>query len=57
MNAWKIFDAAYMGNKFSALDKTFKSADYAIKVNSIREMSIEGCQTGNRGPLMLEVES
>lgn len=49
MNAWKIFDAAYMGNKFSALDKTFKSADYAIKVNSIREMSIEVVRLVIRG--------
>ncbi|HCB8875161.1 TPA: colicin-B, partial [Escherichia coli] len=36
---------------------TFKAADYAIKANNIREKSIEGYQTGNWGPLMLEVES
>ncbi|MFG3825857.1 colicin-B, partial [Escherichia coli] len=56
-NAWKAFNADDMGNKFSALGKTFKAADYAIKANNIREKSIEGYQTGNWGPLMLEVES
>ena len=57
VNAWKAFNAEDMGNKFAALGKTFKAADYAIKANNIREKSIEGYQTGNWGPLMLEVES
>ncbi|EOV3889992.1 colicin-like bacteriocin tRNase domain-containing protein [Escherichia coli] len=57
VNAWKAFDAKDMGNKFASLGKTFKAADYAIKANNIREKSIEGYQTGNWGPLMLEIES
>ncbi len=57
VNAWKAFDAEDMGNKFAALGKTFKAADYVMKANNIREKSIEGYQTGNWGPLMREVES
>ncbi|WP_172903507.1 colicin-like pore-forming protein [Escherichia coli] len=57
VNAWKAFDAEDMGNKFAALGKTFKAADYVIKANNVREKSIEGYQTGNWGPLMLEIES
>ncbi|WP_423270938.1 pore-forming bacteriocin colicin Y, partial [Escherichia coli] len=57
VNAWKAFDAEDMGNKFAALGKTFKAADYVMKVNNVREKSIEGYQTGNWGPLMREVES
>ena len=57
VNAWKAFDAEDMGNKFAALGKTFKAADYVMKANNVREKSIEGYQTGNWGPLMREVES
>ncbi|PQA32468.1 hypothetical protein C5F34_26680 [Escherichia coli] len=57
VNAWKAFDAEDMGNKFAALGKTFKAADYVMKANNVREKSIEGYQTGNWGPLMLEIES
>ncbi len=57
VNAWKAFDAEDMGNKFAALGKTFKVADYVMKANNVREKSIEGYQTGNWGPLMLEIES
>ncbi|HFT1107671.1 TPA: pore-forming bacteriocin colicin R [Escherichia coli] len=57
VNAWKAFDAEDMGNKFAALGKTFKAADYMMKANNVREKSIEGYQTGNWGPLMLEIES
>ena len=46
-----------MGNKFAALGKTFKAADYVMKANNVREKSIEGYQTGNWGLLMLEIES
>ena len=31
VNAWKAFDAEDMGNKFAALGKTFKAADYVMK--------------------------
>ncbi|HFK4763087.1 colicin-like pore-forming protein [Citrobacter farmeri] len=57
VNAWKAFNAEDMGNKFAALGKTFRAADYAMKANNVREKSIEGYQTGNWGPLMREVES
>lgn len=57
VNAWKAFDAEDMGNKFAALGKTFKAADYVMKANNVREKSIEGYQTGNWEPLMLEIES
>lgn len=57
VNAWKAFDAEDMGNKFAALGKTFKAADYVMKANNVREKSIEGYQPGNWGPLMLEIES
>lgn len=57
VKAWTSFNADDMGNKFAALGKTFKLADYAMKANSVREKSIEGYKTGNWGPLMREVES
>ncbi|WP_407985135.1 colicin-like pore-forming protein [Escherichia coli] len=57
VNAWKAFDAEDMGNKFAALGKTFKAADYVMKANNVREKSIERYKTGNWGPLMLEIES
>lgn len=49
INAWKSFNADDMGNKFAALGKTFKLADYALKANNVREKSIEGYNTGNWG--------
>ncbi|EMV2118524.1 pore-forming bacteriocin colicin R, partial [Escherichia coli] len=36
VNAWKAFDAEDMGNKFAALGKTFKAADYMMKANNVR---------------------
>ncbi|EEH4961695.1 colicin-B, partial [Salmonella enterica] len=57
INAWKSFNADDMGNKFAALGKTFKVADYALKAKNVREKSLEGYNTGNWGPLMREVES
>lgn len=47
INAWKSFNADDMGNKFAALGKTFKLADYALKANNVTEKSIEGYNTGN----------
>lgn len=35
----------------------FKVADLVMKVEKVREKSIEGYDTGDWGPLMLEVES
>jgi len=57
INAWRAFNANDMGNKFAALGKTFRVADYAMKANNVREKSIQGYETGNWGPLMREVES
>lgn len=57
INAWKSFNADDMGNKFAALGKTFKLADYGLKAKNVAEKSIEGYNTGNWGPLMREVES
>ncbi|MCZ2061869.1 colicin-N, partial [Enterococcus faecium] len=57
VNAWKQVNAQDMANKIGNLGKAFKVADLAIKVEKIREKSIEGYNTGNWGPLLLEVES
>lgn len=57
VNAWKHVDAQDMANKLGNLSKAFKVADVVMKVEKVREKSIEGYETGNWGPLMLEVES
>ncbi|EJX9410526.1 colicin immunity protein [Salmonella enterica] len=57
VNAWKYVDAQDMANKLGNLSKAFKVADVVMKIEKIREKSIEGYETGNWGPLMLEVES
>ncbi|MBI0552594.1 colicin-like pore-forming protein [Pectobacterium parmentieri] len=57
INAWKHVDAQDMANKLGNLGKAFKVADVVIKIGKVREKSIEGYETGNWSPLMLEVES
>ncbi len=57
VKAWQAFNADDMGNKFAALGKTFKVADYAMKAEKVRQKSIEGYRTGNWGPLIMEVET
>lgn len=57
INAWKSLDAADMANKLGNLSRAFKAADIALKVEKVREKSITGYETGNWGPLVLEVES
>lgn len=57
VNAWKSMNANDMANKLGNLSKAFKAGDVAIKIEKVREKSIEGYNTGNWGPLMLEVES
>lgn len=57
VNAWKHVDAQDMANKLGNLSKAFKVADVAMKAEKVRQKSIEGYETGNWGPLMLEVES
>ncbi|NIY48163.1 colicin immunity protein [Cedecea colo] len=57
VNAWKHLNAKDMANKPGYLGKSFKAADIALKVEKVREKSIIGYETGNWGPLLLEVES
>lgn len=57
INAWKSLNADDMANKLGNLSKAFKAADVVMKIEKVREKSIEGYETGNWGPLMLEVES
>ncbi|MDZ5641837.1 colicin-like pore-forming protein [Enterobacter sp. A103] len=57
VNAWQHVNVQDMANKFANLSSAFKVADTVIKIEKVREKSIVGYQTGNWGPLMLEVES
>jgi len=57
INAWKHVDASSMANKLGNLARAFKVVDVTLKVEKVREKSIEGYETGNWKPLMLEVES
>ncbi|MDF7662773.1 colicin-like pore-forming protein [Erwiniaceae bacterium L1_54_6] len=57
INAWNNVDAQDMANKMGNLAKAFKAADIVQKVVKVKEKSIEGYETGNWAPLMLEVET
>ncbi|XMD04371.1 hypothetical protein H0S68_24610 (plasmid) [Serratia sp. AXJ-M] len=57
VNAWKSFKANDTAKKLENLSKAFAVASVALKVEKVREKSIEGYETGNWAPLMLEVES
>lgn len=57
VNAWRSFKADDTAKKLSNLSKAFHAADVALKIEKVREKSIEGYETGNWGPLVLEVES
>lgn len=57
INAWKSLNAGDMANKLGNLSRAFKVADIALKAEKVREKSIHGYETGDWGPLMLEVES
>ena len=57
INAWKSLNANDMANKLGNLGKVFKGADVVMKIEKVRQKSIEGYETGNWEPLMLEVES
>lgn len=57
INAWKHVNATDMANKLGNLSKGFKVADTVMKIEKVREKSIVGYETGNWGPLVLEVES
>lgn len=57
INAWKSLNADDTAKKLANLSKSFAIAGLALKVEKVREKSIEGHETGNWGPLVLEVES
>lgn len=57
VSAWKSVNAGDLANKMCNLSRAFKVADVAIKVEKVREKSITGYETGDWGPLILEVES
>lgn len=57
INAWKHVNAKDMANKLGNLSKGFKVADTVMKIEKVREKSIVGYETGDWGPLVLEVES
>ncbi|EAM2342988.1 colicin-N, partial [Salmonella enterica] len=57
VSAWKSVNASDLANKMGNLSRAFKVADVAMKVEKVREKSIIGYETGDWGPLILEVES
>ncbi|MGT8856423.1 colicin-like pore-forming protein [Enterobacter sp. 186315] len=57
INAWKHVNASDMANKLGNLSKGFNIAGTVLKIEKVREKSIVGYETGNWGPLVLEVES
>lgn len=57
INAWNHLNATDMAYKFAYLGKAFSAADIIMKVEKARQKSIEGINTGNWKPLLLEVES
>lgn len=57
IHAWRYTNVNDMANKLSNFGRFFKVADLVIKAEKIREKSIEGYESGNWKPLMLEVEA
>lgn len=57
VNAWKYVDAQDIANKLGNLSRGFKVVDLLMKIEKVRQKSIIGYETGNWGPLVLEVES
>ncbi|HAU2961131.1 TPA: hypothetical protein JC757_005084 [Salmonella enterica subsp. diarizonae] len=57
VNAWRQVNAQDMANKLGNMSRAFKVVDLVMKVEKVREKSIVGCDTGDWGPLILEVES
>ncbi|EAO1481071.1 hypothetical protein ZE40_004900 [Salmonella enterica subsp. diarizonae] len=57
VNAWRQVNAQDMANKLVNMSRAFKVADLVMKVEKVREKSIVGHDTGDWGPLILEVES
>jgi hypothetical protein len=57
INAWKSVDRKNMAARLSNLSKAFTAAGWLLKVDKVYEKSVVGYETGNWGPLILEVES
>lgn len=57
INAWKHVDRKAMATKLGTLGKAFAVGDWLVKVDKVYEKSVVGYETGNWGPLILEVES
>ncbi len=57
INAWRQVNAQNMSIKLASLSKVFSAAGWLLRVEKVREKSIVGYETGNWGPLILEVES
>lgn len=57
INAWKSIDQKNMATKLASLSKAFSAAGWLLKVEKVYDKSIVGYETGNWGPLILEVES
>lgn len=57
VNAMKAVNAQQVANELSKISKAFKTADLALKINKIKEKAVEGYESGNWGPLLLEVEA
>ncbi|WP_159869277.1 MULTISPECIES: colicin-like pore-forming protein [unclassified Raoultella] len=57
LNAWNHLNATDMAYKFGFLSKAFTGADMTMKVEKLRQKSITATETGDWGPVLLEVES
>lgn len=57
INAWRQVNAQNMSINLANLSKVFTAAGWLLRVEKVREKSIVGYETGNWGPLILEVES
>ncbi|EMM6481696.1 TPA: hypothetical protein N2P13_000762 [Citrobacter freundii] len=57
VNALKSINAMALATNLKSLAKSFTIADRALKIESIAEKTIHGIQTGEWGPLALELEA
>lgn len=57
LNAWNHLNATDMAYKFGALSKAFTAADMTMKAEKLRQKSVTATESGDWGPVLLEVES
>lgn len=57
LSAWNHLNATDMAYKYGFLGKAFSAADITMKVEKLRQKSIAATESGNWGPVLLEVES